>query len=89
MKEREEQGKEGMQRESEEGRRQAGRTGQGAGWLAEQPWHCATRWLAGAFAAGLALGAAATSVRTQRRKRPPLLPLPGDLLGWGHQASRI
>lgn len=42
-----------------------------------------------AFAAGLALGAAATSVRTQRRKRPPLLPLPGDLLRWGHQASRI
>lgn len=37
-----------------------------------------------AFAAGPAPGAAATSVRTQRRKRPPLLPLPGDLLGWVH-----
>lgn len=42
-----------------------------------------------AFAAGPAPGAAATSVRTQRRKRPPLLPLLGDLLGWVQQASGI
>lgn len=33
---------------------------------------------------GTGSGAAATSVRTQRRKRPPLLPLPGNLLLWVH-----
>lgn len=42
-----------------------------------------------AFAAGPAPGAAATSVWTQRSKRPSLLPLPGDLLRWVHQASGI
>lgn len=47
--------------------------------LTEQPWHCAVRLLAGPLL-GTDSGAAATSVRTQRRKRPPLLPLLCDLL---------
>lgn len=62
-------------------RQDTGRTGQGAGWRSSRGIvHSACR----AFAAGPAPRAAATSVRTQRRKRPPLLPLPGDLLWWAH-----
>lgn len=38
---------------------------------------------------GTSSGRATTSVWTQRRKRPPLLPFLEDLLRWVHQASGI
>ncbi|XP_023978731.1 uncharacterized protein [Physeter macrocephalus] len=84
-----EQGKEGVQRVSRRkgADRKAGRGRARAGRAAVAL--CSP--LAGrAFAAGPAPGAAATSVWTQRRKRPSLLPLPGDLLRrhWAQERPR-